>query len=66
MKNWISGRSMNKEAEECRESFSQAKRRRMLLFPDGDSTLCSEEMSTEFLKSNVCAIYVRPKKIRTL
>ncbi|KAL5562112.1 hypothetical protein UlMin_031859 [Ulmus minor] len=48
-----SGRSVNKEAEECRESFSQVKRRRMLLFPDGDSTtLCREEMSTEFLKSN--------------
>ncbi|EXC25116.1 hypothetical protein L484_003040 [Morus notabilis] len=46
--------NMSKGTEECRESFSQMKRRRMLQFPnkDMDSSLCSEEMSSAFLKSN--------------
>lgn len=51
---WVSD-NMSKGTEECRESFSQMKRRRMLQFPnkDMDSSLCSEEMSSAFLKSNV-------------
>lgn len=44
----------SKGGEECRESFSQMKRRRMLQFPNEDmnSSLCTEEMSSAFLKSN--------------
>ncbi|PON60819.1 Protein XRI [Trema orientale] len=46
--------NLNKEAEECRESFSQLKRRRMLQFTNEemDTSLCCEEMSSAFLKSN--------------
>ncbi|KAH7517552.1 protein XRI1 [Ziziphus jujuba] len=46
--------NLNKESEECREPYSQVKRRRMLQFNTQamESPLCSEEMSSSFLKSN--------------
>ncbi|XP_062078207.1 protein XRI1 isoform X3 [Humulus lupulus] len=46
--------TMNKEVEECRESFSQMKRRRMLQFTndDFDNSLLCDEISSVFLKSN--------------
>ncbi|XP_062100836.1 protein XRI1-like [Humulus lupulus] len=46
--------TMNKEVEECRESFSQMKRRRMLQFTndDFDNSLLYDEISSVFLKSN--------------
>ncbi|XP_059433478.1 protein XRI1 isoform X1 [Corylus avellana] len=46
--------NMNKEPEECRETSSQVKRRRMLQFNNHplDPSLSSEERSSAFLKSN--------------
>ncbi|KAH1256770.1 Protein XRI1 [Glycine max] len=42
-----------KEPEECRETYSQAKRRRMLQFnsQDSDQSLSNEEMSLSYLKN---------------
>lgn len=56
---WVSD-NRNKEPEEQRESFSQVKRRRMLQFDTEamDSSLSSEDLSSTFLKSNVCAAYL--------
>ena len=53
---WVSD-NRNKEPEEQRESFSQVKRRRMLQFDTEamDSSLSNEDLSSSFLKSNVCA-----------
>ncbi|XP_050207997.1 protein XRI1 [Mercurialis annua] len=44
----------DKELEECRESSSQIKRRRMLQFDaqSADSPLCHEDISSVFLQSN--------------
>ncbi|KAK9282483.1 hypothetical protein L1049_005401 [Liquidambar formosana] len=49
---WISD-NMIKEPEECRETSSQVKRRRMLQFNNQviDPPFCNEEMSSAFLKS---------------
>ncbi|CAL1412034.1 unnamed protein product [Linum trigynum] len=48
------GDSMNKELQECRETSSQLKRRRMLQYDTEllASPYCDEEMSSAFLKSN--------------
>lgn len=48
----ISG-NMSKEPKDCRETYSQIKRRRMLQFDTQvvDSSLCSDEMPSPFLKS---------------
>ncbi|KAF8391982.1 hypothetical protein HHK36_022322 [Tetracentron sinense] len=48
-----SEKSMNKELDECRESSSQVKRRRMLQFNTHvtDPSLCGEQMASAFLKS---------------
>lgn len=58
---WFAG-NLNKEAQECRASSSQVKRRRMLQFNTQpvESSFCSEETSSSFLKSNVCAYYLSP------
>jgi len=44
---------MQKELEECRETYSQAKRRRMLQFnsQDSDQSLSNEEMSLSYLQN---------------
>ncbi|KAH9654909.1 protein XRI1 [Citrus sinensis] len=46
--------NMSKETKDCRETYSQIKRRRMLQFDTQvvDSSLCSDEMPSPFLKSN--------------
>lgn len=46
---------IQKEPEECRETSSQIKRRRMLQFntQDGDNLLSDEQMSLEYLKLKV-------------
>ncbi|KAL2319262.1 hypothetical protein Fmac_028231 [Flemingia macrophylla] len=45
--------NIQKELEECRETYSQVKRRRMLQFnsQDGDQSLSGEEMSSSYLKN---------------
>ncbi|KAK8464538.1 hypothetical protein PHAVU_010G020000 [Phaseolus vulgaris] len=45
--------NMEKEVEECRETYSQAKRRRMLQFnsQDSDQSLSNEEMSLSYLQN---------------
>ncbi|RDX77106.1 Protein XRI1, partial [Mucuna pruriens] len=45
--------NLQKELEECRETSSQVKRRRMLQFnsQDGDQSLSNEEMSSSYLKN---------------
>ncbi|XP_027906861.1 protein XRI1-like isoform X1 [Vigna unguiculata] len=45
--------NMQKELEECRETYSQAKRRRMLQFnsQDSDQSLSNEEMSLSYLQN---------------
>lgn len=55
----ISG-NMSKEPKDCRETYSQIKRRRMLQFDTQvvDSSLCSDEMPSPFLKSNVSAGHI--------
>lgn len=54
---WRNGVSddRNKKSEESRETHSQAKRRRMLQFnaQDMGTSLCSEDLSSRFLKSLV-------------
>lgn len=44
---------MQKEDEECRETYSQAKRRRMLQFnsQDSDQSLSNEEMPLSYLQN---------------
>lgn len=56
---WVSD-NRSKEPEEQKESYSQVKRRRMLQFDTEamDSSLSSEDLSSSFLKSNVCAGYL--------
>lgn len=58
-KKWISD-NRTKEPEEPRESFSQVKRRRMLQFDTQaiDPSLSCDELSSSFLKSNVCSEYL--------
>lgn len=48
---------MQKELEECKETSSQLKRRRMLQFKNQDAnhSISNEQMSSECLKSNVSA-----------
>ncbi|KAA8543493.1 hypothetical protein F0562_021012 [Nyssa sinensis] len=46
-----SSEAMDKESEQCRETSSQVKRRRMLQFDTPNTPLCNEEMSSMFLRS---------------
>lgn len=61
---------MQKELEECRETYSQAKRRRMLQFnsQDSDQSLSNEEMSLSYLKnvSGCSAIFGLSFHIRSM
>lgn len=46
---------MSKEPEECKQSYRQVKRRRMLLFDSHpmDPSLCPAETSSAFVQSDV-------------